>query len=174
MKYLITGVAGFIGYHTAKRILESNNEIIGIDNINDFYDVNLKNKRIEILSNYNNFYFKKIDIINRKDLNDIFLEFKPKKVVNLAAQAGVRYSLENPYSYMDSNLVGFLNIIELCRNNSVEGLVYASSSSVYGGNSKIPFSVEDRTDNPISLYAASKKSNELIANSYSSLYDLNT
>ena len=171
---LVTGAAGFIGFHLTKSLLDDGYNVIGIDNINNYYDVNLKNKRIEILSNYNNFYFKKIDIINRKDLNDIFLEFKPKKVVNLAAQAGVRYSLENPYSYMDSNLVGFLNIIEMCRHNKVEGLIYASSSSVYGDNKKVPFSVDDRVDSPISLYAATKMANELIAKTYSHLYNLNT
>jgi len=146
---------------------------LGIDNINDYYDPNLKLARLAQLKPYKNFKFEKVDIAHRKLITQSFKSFKPNKVVNLAAQAGVRYSIENPYSYMNSNLVGFLNIIELCRHNNVEGFVYASSSSVYGGNTP-PFSVYDRVDNPISLYAASKKSNELIANSYSHLYGLHT
>lgn len=174
MKILVTGAAGFIGYHLCKSLLEDDYEILGIDNINDYYDPNLKLARLHQLKPYKNFKFEKVDIADQKSIKQSFQSFKPKKVVNLAAQAGVRYSIENPYAYMESNLVGFLNIIELCRNNNVEGFIYASSSSVYGGNTKIPFSVEDRVDNPISLYAASKKSNELIANSYSHLYGLNT
>ena len=173
-KILVTGAAGFIGFHLCKSLLDDDYEILGIDNINDYYDPNLKLARLEQLKPYKNFKFEKIDIADRETLTQSFQSFKPNKVVNLAAQAGVRYSIENPYAYMDSNLVGFLNIIELCRHNDVEGLIYASSSSVYGGNEKIPFSVEDRVDNPISLYAASKKSNELIANSYSHLYGLYT
>ncbi len=148
--------------------------MLGIDNINDFYDPSLKYARLEHLKPYKNFKFEKIDIADREALTQSFQSFNPQKVVNLAAQAGVRYSIDNPYAYMEANLVGFLNIIELCRHNNVEGLIYASSSSVYGGNTKIPFAVEDRVDNPISLYAASKKSNELIANSYSHLYGLHT
>ena len=147
--------------------------MLGIDNINDYYNPNLKLARLDQLKPYKNFTFKKVNIADRKSLTQSFQSFKPQKVVNLAAQAGVRYSIENPYAYMDSNLVG-LNILELCRHNEVKGLIYASSSSVYGGNEKIPFSVEDRVDNPISLYAASKKSNELIANAYSHLYGLHT
>jgi len=147
--------------------------VLGIDNINDYYNPNLKLARLDQLKPYKNFTFKKVNIAHRKSLTQSFQSFKPQKVVNLAAQAGVRYSIENPYAYMDSNLVG-LNILELCRHNEVKGLIYASSSSVYGGNEKIPFSVEDRVDNPISLYAASKKSNELIANAYSHLYGLHT
>jgi UDP-glucuronate 4-epimerase len=154
--------------------LDDGYEVLGIDNINDYYDPNLKLARLEQLKPYKNFNFEKVDISNRETITQSFQSFKPNKVVNLAAQAGVRYSIENPYAYMDANLVGFLNIIELCRHNDVEGLIYASSSSVYGGNTKIPFSVEDRVDNPISLYAASKKSNELIANAYSHLYGLRT
>ena len=173
-KILVTGSAGFIGYHLSTSLLDDGYEVLGIDNINDYYDPNLKLARLEQLKPYKNFNFEKVDISNRETITQSFQSFKPNKVVNLAAQAGVRYSIENPYAYMDSNLVGFLNIIELCRHNNVEGLIYASSSSVYGGNTKIPFSVEDRVDNPISLYAASKKSNELIANSYSHLYGLNT
>jgi UDP-glucuronate 4-epimerase len=173
-RILVTGVAGFIGFHLCKSLLDDGYEVLGIDNLNDYYDLKLKHARLNQLTPYKNFTFEKIDIANRKALTKTFTDFKPNKVVNLAAQAGVRYSIENPYAYMDANLVGFLNIIELCRHNNVEGLIYASSSSVYGGNTKIPFAVEDRVDNPISLYAASKKSNELIANSYSHLYGLHT
>ena len=173
-RILVTGAAGFIGFHLSKSLLDDGFEVLGIDNLNDYYDPNLKLARLEQLNPYKNFTFDKIDISDRKSLTKAFTDFKPKKVVNLAAQAGVRYSIENPYAYMNSNLVGFLNIIELCRHNNVEGLIYASSSSVYGGNTKIPFSAEDRVDNPISLYAASKKSNELIANAYSHLYGLHT
>jgi UDP-glucuronate 4-epimerase len=174
VKILVTGVAGFIGYHLCKSLLEDDYVVLGIDNINDYYDPDLKLARLEQLIPYKNFKFKKVDIADRESIAQTFQSFKPAKVVNLAAQAGVRYSMENPYAYMDSNLVGFLNIIELCRHNEIDGLTYASSSSVYGGNEKIPFSTEDRVDNPISLYAASKKSNELIANAYSHLYGLNT
>ena len=174
MKILVTGVAGFIGCHLCKSLLEDDYVVLGIDNINDYYDPDLKLARLEQLIPYKNFKFKKVDIADRESIAQTFQSFKPAKVVNLAAQAGVRYSMENPYAYMDSNLVGFLNIIELCRHNEIDGLTYASSSSVYGGNEKIPFSTEDRVDNPISLYAASKKSNELIANAYSHLYGLNT
>ena len=173
-KILITGAAGFIGYHLSKSLLDEGYEVLGIENINDYYDPNLKLARLEQLKSYQNFKFKKVDIADKESITQSFQSFKPNKVVNLAAQAGVRYSIENPYAYMNSNLVGFLNIIELCRHNNVEGFIYASSSSVYGGNTKTPFSTEDRVDNPISLYAASKKSNELIANSYSHLYGLNT
>jgi len=173
-KIIVTGCAGFIGFHLSKSLLDEEYEVLGIDNINDYYDPVLKNARLEILKPYNNFTFQKVDISDRDSLKKSFQSFKPKKVVNLAAQAGVRYSIENPFAYLDSNLVGFLNIIELCRHNDVEGLIYASSSSVYGGNTKIPFSVDDRVDNPISFYGASKKSNELIANAYSHLYGLNT
>jgi UDP-glucuronate 4-epimerase len=173
-KILITGAAGFIGFHLSKSLLDDGYKVLGIDNLNDYYDPNLKLARLDQLISYKNFTFEKIDIADRNSLTQPFKSFKPNKVVNLAAQAGVRYSIENPYAYMDANLVGFLNIIELCRHNDVEGLIYASSSSVYGGNTKIPFSVEDRVDNPISLYAASKKSNELIANAYSHLYGLHT
>lgn len=190
-KILVTGAAGFIGFHLCKSLLEDGYKVLGIDSINDYYDVNLKYARLNelgikkeqfihsnsIIQNSKSnerFQFSKIDISRRDILAEVFTEFAPKKVVNLAAQAGVRYSIENPYAYMESNLVGFLNIIELCCHNEVEGFIYASSSSVYGGNTKTPFSVDDRVDNPISLYAASKKSNELIANSYSHLYGLHT
>ena len=174
MKIIVTGAAGFIGYHLCKSLLDDDYEVLGIDNINNYYDPNLKLARLENLKPYKNFKFEKVDIADRDSLTKAFQLFKPNKVVNLAAQAGVRYSIENPYAYMESNLVGFLNIIELCRHNEVEGFIYASSSSVYGGNKKIPFFVNDRVDNPISLYAATKKSNELIANSYSHLYKLHT
>jgi len=174
MRVLVTGAAGFIGYHLSKSLLDDGYEVLGIDNLNDYYDPSLKLARLEQLKPYDNFKFEKIDISDRKSITQSFNSFKPNKVVNLAAQAGVRYSIENPYAYMNSNFVGFLNIIELCRHNDVEGFIYASSSSIYGGNTKIPSSIDDRVDNPISLYAASKKSNELIANSYSHLYGLRT
>jgi len=174
VKILVTGAAGFIGFHLCKSLLDDGYEVLGIDNLNNYYDPNLKLARLEQLKPYKYFTFEKVDIADRESITQSFKSFNPRKVVNLAAQAGVRYSIENPYAYVESNLVGFLNIIELCRYNDVEGLIYASSSSVYGGNTKIPFSVEDRVDNPISLYAASKKSNELIANSYSHLYGLHT
>jgi len=173
-KILITGAAGFIGFHLSKSLLEDGYEVLGVDNINDYYDPKLKHARLEIIKKYPNFKFEKVDIAHREELTKVFVDFAPNKVVNLAAQAGVRYSLQNPYAYMESNLIGFLNILELCRHNDVEGLIYASSSSVYGSNKKIPFSVEDRVDNPISLYAATKKANELIAHSYSHLYGLHT
>ena len=169
-KILLTGAAGFIGFHLCKSLLDDDYEVLGIDNINDYYDPNLKLARLDKLKPYKNFKFEKVDIADRDLLTQSFQSFKPNKVVNLAAQAGVRYSIENPYAYMDSNLVGFLNIIELCRYNDVEGLIYASSSSVYGGSTKIPLSEKDRVDHPISLYAATKKSNELIAHTYSHLY----
>ena len=173
-KILVTGAAGFIGFHLCQSLLDDGFEVLGIDNLNSYYDPKLKHARLGQLQPYKNFTFEKIDITDRESLTKTFTNFRPQKVVNLAAQAGVRYSIENPYAYMDANLVGFLNIIELCRHNDVDGLIYASSSSVYGGNTKIPFSVDDRVDNPISLYAATKKANELIANSYSHLYGLHT
>ena len=173
-KILVTGVAGFIGFHLSKSLLEDGYEVLGIDNLNDYYDPKLKHARLEIIKKYPNFKFEKVDIADRQSLTKVFVDYAPNKVVNLAAQAGVRYSLTNPYAYMDSNLVGFLNVLELCRHNDFEGLIYASSSSVYGSNEKIPFSVDDRVDNPISLYAATKKANELIAHSYSHLYGLHT
>ena len=174
MKILVTGNAGFIGYHLAKSLLGDGHDILGIDNLNDYYDPNLKLARLDQLKPYKNFRFEKVDISDREALANTFQSFKPNKVINLAAQAGVRYSIKNPYAYMNSNLVGFLNILELCRHNDVEGLIYASSSSVYGGNKKIPFSVEDRVNKPIALYGATKRANELIAHSYSHLYGLHT
>jgi len=173
-KILVTGAAGFIGFHLSKSLLDDGYEVLGIDNVNDYYDPNLKWARLDILKKYSNFKFDRINIADRNTLTAAFTNFKPQKVVNLAAQAGVRYSLTNPYAYMDSNLVGFLNILELCRHNDVEGLIFASSSSVYGRNTKMPFSVDDRVDQPISLYAATKRANELMAYSYSHLYGLHT
>jgi len=174
MKYLITGAAGFIGYHLSNKLLSDNNTVIGIDNLNSYYNPDLKKDRIKILKSFDNFCFKKVDICDKKSLKSIFNDFSPQKVINLAAQPGVRYSLINPQAYMNSNLVGFLNVIELCKDNNVEGLVYASSSSVYGDNESKPFSVNDRVNKPISLYGATKRANELIAYSYSSLYGINT
>ena len=173
-KILVTGATGFIGFHLSKSLLEDGYEVLGIDNLNEYYDPTLKHARLKQLKPYKNFKFEEIDIADRESLTKVFTNLKPNKVVNLAAQAGVRYSIENPYAYMDANLVGFLNIIELCRHNNVEGLIYASSSSVYGGNKKMPFSVEDRVNKPLALYGATKRANELIAFSYSHLYDLHT
>ena len=173
-RILVTGAAGFIGFHLSKSLLDDEYELLGIDNVNNYYNPKLKHARLNQLKLYKNFTFLKIDISDREFLTKAFTNFKPNKVVNLAAQAGVRYSIENPYAYMDANLVGFLNIIELCRRNEVEGVIYASSSSVYGGNKKIPFSVDDQVDKPISLYGATKCANELIAHSYSHLYGIHT
>ena len=173
-KILVTGSSGFIGMHLCRNLLNDGYTVQGIDNMNDYYDVSLKKARLELLYGYKNFTFNKIDISSSQDVNSVFDNFKPDKVVNLAAQAGVRYSIENPHEYVQSNIVGFTNIIESCRNNDVSGLIYASSSSVYGGNLETPFSVSDRVDKPISIYGASKKSNELIAYVYSHLYGLHT
>lgn len=171
--YLITGVAGFIGSNLAKRILndEPDVKVIGLDNVNDYYDVNIKEYRLNQLKN-DNFTFIKGDLSDKNLINNIFKEYKPNIVVNLAAQAGVRYSITNPDSYIKSNIIGFYNILEACRNYPVEHLVYASSSSVYGSNKKVPYSTEDKVDNPVSLYAATKKSNELFAHAYSKLYNI--
>ena len=169
---LITGAAGFIGFHLSTSLLSEDYQVIGIDNLNNYYDKNLKLARLEFLESHKNFHFNQIDICEKQQMGEVFKKFNPQIVVNLAAQAGVRYSMENPDAYMDSNLVGFLNVLEQCRHHDVEGLIYASSSSVYGSNKKSPFSVTDPVENPISLYAATKRSNELIAHSYSHLYGL--
>lgn len=171
---LITGAAGFIGFHLAKKRLEQGDTVLGVDNLNDYYDVNLKLSRLELLKQYPNFIFEKLDISDRDLVPKLFEKYPIKKVVNLAAQAGVRYSIENPLAYVDSNVLGFTNIIEGCRHHDVEHLVYASSSSVYGANEKQPFSESDSADHPLALYGATKKSNELIAHSYSHLYGLST
>ncbi|MBQ6931719.1 MAG: NAD-dependent epimerase [Clostridia bacterium] len=171
-KVILTGAAGFIGSHLAKRLLETGAEVVGLDNINDYYDVNLKYHRLSELEKYEGFTFIRCDISQKDELNRIFEEHRADVVVNLAAQAGVRYSIENPQVYIDSNVIGFFNILEACRNYPVKHLVYASSSSVYGNSDKIPFSVDDRVDNPISLYAATKKSNELMAYTYSHLFGI--
>lgn len=174
MKVLVTGAAGFIGMHVAKILLRRGDEVIGIDNLNDYYDPNLKHARLRELQHYSNFKFNKGDISDRQTVEALFGTEKPNRVVNLAAQAGVRYSLINPHAYIQTNLVGFGNILEGCRHHGVEHLVYASSSSVYGANTHLPFSVKDNVDHPVSLYAASKKANELMAHSYSHLYGLPT
>tara|TARA_Y100000591_G_scaffold125211_1_gene107026 strand:+ start:4287 stop:5246 length:960 start_codon:yes stop_codon:yes gene_type:complete len=173
-KILITGSSGFIGMHLSKSLLGDGYSVYGIDNMNSYYDVSLKEKRLSKLYDYDNFTFNEVDITDLQDVERVFKKFKPEKVVNLAAQAGVRYSLGNPHAYIQSNVVGFTNIIESCRNHKVGGLIYASSSSVYGKNQKMPFSVDNRVDKPISIYAASKKANELIAYTYNHLYGLNT
>jgi UDP-glucuronate 4-epimerase len=171
-KILVTGAAGFIGFHLSKKLIETGWKIVGIDNVNNYYDVKLKKDRLRILKASVNFKFYKLDLKYREKINELFHKEKFDYVVNLAAQAGVRYSLINPYSYIDSNISGFLNILEGCRNFPVKHLVYASSSSVYGANKKMPFSVHDSVDHPVSLYAASKKSNELMAHTYSSLFKI--
>ena len=172
MIILVTGVAGFIGSNLARELLKKGETIVGIDNLNDYYDVNLKLFRLEDLNKYSNFTFIKCDISDKQALIQIFDEYKFDVVVNLAAQAGVRYSITNPDAYIQSNLIGFYNILEACRNYPVKHLVYASSSSVYGSNKKVPYSTEDKVDNPVSLYAATKKSNELLAHAYAKLYNI--
>jgi UDP-glucuronate 4-epimerase len=174
MNILITGVAGFIGYHLAQRFLAEGQQVYGVDNVNDYYDVSLKKARLAQLGPQAGFTFHYLDVGDRQKMLEMFGENKFDRVVHLAAQAGVRYSLENPFAYVDSNLVGFANILEGCRHAQVEHLVFASSSSVYGTNTKIPFSVEDNVDRPVSLYAATKKANELMAHAYSHLYNLPT
>ncbi|MCG8611241.1 MAG: NAD-dependent epimerase [Pseudomonadales bacterium] len=174
MKILVTGTAGFIGSTLAIRLLERGDEVVGLDNLNDYYDVNLKYARLKRLEPYDKFTDLRVGVEERDRMQAIFEEHKPDRVVHLAAQAGVRYSLENPHAYIDANLVGFTNILEGCRHNNVEHLVYASSSSVYGANESMPFSVHDNVDHPVSLYAASKKANELMAHTYSHLFNLPT
>jgi UDP-glucuronate 4-epimerase len=174
MKILVTGAAGFIGMHVALRLAGRGDEVTGVDNLNDYYDVRLKEDRLAVLMSQPNFLFEKLDIANADGLSDLFDRKRFDRVINLAAQAGVRYSLTNPHAYINSNIVGFINILEMCRRHEVAHLVYASSSSVYGANTKMPFSVSDCVDHPVSLYAASKKANELMAHSYSHLYGLPT
>lgn len=174
MKFLVTGAAGFIGFYVSARLCEAGHDVTGLDNLNDYYDVNLKHARLNELQPYENFSFVELDLADREGMADLFAQEKFDRVIHLAAQAGVRYSLENPFAYVDSNLVGMMAILEGCRHNNVEHLVYASSSSVYGMNTKMPFSTEDGVDHPVSLYAATKKSNELMAHSYSHLYDIPT
>lgn len=171
-KYFITGSAGFIGFYLAQSLLKQGAEVIGLDNLNDYYEVSLKEERLALLKEHKNFTFIKGDLADKENLLAVFREERPQIVVNLAAQAGVRYSIDNPDAYIQSNIVGFFNILEGCRFFPVEHLVYASSSSVYGGNEKVPFSVEDQVDHPESLYAATKKSNELMAYAYSRLYQI--
>jgi UDP-glucuronate 4-epimerase len=174
MKFLVTGAAGFIGNFVSERLCEAGHDVVGLDNINDYYDPNLKLARLKRLDKFDNFNFVKLDLADREGIASLFSEQKFDRVIHLAAQAGVRYSIENPMAYIDSNLVGMATILEGCRHNNVEHLVYASSSSVYGMNEKMPFSTDDAVDHPVSLYAATKKSNELMAHSYSHLYDLPT
>jgi UDP-glucuronate 4-epimerase len=172
VKLLVTGAAGFIGFHTARRLLERGDEVVGLDNLNAYYDPGLKAARLDILRRYPAFRFVKMDIADREPMDALFRAEKFRRVVHLAAQAGVRYSIINPHAYVQSNIVGFLHVIEGCRHNGVEHLVYASTSSVYGANTRMPFSEGQNTDHPLTLYAATKKSNELMAHSYSSLYAL--
>lgn len=174
MKVLVTGVAGFIGFHVAQRLLARGDTVVGIDNLNPYYDVRLKEARLARLTNRSGFHFLQLDLADRDGMTRLFADHRPERVIHLAAQAGVRYSLTNPHAYIESNLVGFLHILEGCRHGEVQHLVYASSSSVYGANTKMPFSVHDNVDHPVSLYAASKKANELMAHTYSHLYGLPT
>ena len=174
MKILVTGVAGFIGMHVAKRLLERGDEVVGVDNLNDYYDVKLKQDRLEQLKPFGEFRFIKLDIAERDTIAGLFTKEKFERVINLAAQPGVRYSLKNPHAYINANIVGFTNVLEGCRHHQVQHLVYASSSSVYGANSRMPFSVHDNVDHPVSLYAATKKASELMAHTYSHLYQIPT
>lgn len=170
----MTGAAGFIGFHLSERLLKDGSHVVGVDSINDYYDVQLKEARLRILKNYPNFIFHRLDISDKSQVDDLFNTARIDYAVNLAAQAGVRHSIEHPYTYLRSNIEGFLNILEGCRNKPVEHLIYASSSSVYGGNQKMPFSTGDNVDHPLALYAASKRSNELMAHAYSNLYHIPT
>jgi UDP-glucuronate 4-epimerase len=174
MKRLVTGSAGFIGSSLSLRLLERGDQVIGIDNHNDYYDPTLKEARLARHAKHPNYKHLRIDLADRSAIEQTFAKHKPQGVINMAAQAGVRYSIENPLAYVDSNLVGFAHILEGCRHNEVEHLVYASSSSVYGANTSMPFSIQDNVDHPLSIYAASKKANELMAHTYSHLYDLPT
>ena len=172
MKFLVTGAAGFIGFHTARALLDRGDEVIGVDNLNVYYDVKLKEVRLAQLQGRNGFTFHRLDLTDREGIENLFATTRPQRVIHLAAQAGVRYSLENPRAYIDSNIVGTLHVLEGCRHNHVEHLVFASSSSVYGANTAMPFSVHQNVDHPLSLYAASKKANELMAHTYAHLYRL--
>ena len=172
--YLVTGAAGFIGMHTSLRLLARGDQVVGVDNLNDYYDVTLKEARLARLTSHPDFTFHKLDVADRQGMADLFAREKPQRVIHLAAQAGVRYSLTNPHAYIDANVQGFTNILEACRHNGIEHLAYASSSSVYGGNTKLPFSEHDNIDHPVSLYAATKKANELMAHTYSHLFRLPT
>ncbi|MDH5456553.1 MAG: NAD-dependent epimerase [Gammaproteobacteria bacterium] len=174
MKILVTGAAGFIGFHTSKLLLERGDTVVGLDNFNDYYDVRLKESRAKVLADFDGFRMARIDLADRDAMEALFAEEQFDKVINLAAQAGVRYSIENPHSYIDSNIVGFLNILEGCRHHNVQHLTYASSSSVYGANTAMPFSVHQNVDHPLALYGATKKANELMAHTYSNLYNLPT
>jgi UDP-glucuronate 4-epimerase len=174
MKILVTGAAGFIGSALSLRLLARGDEVVGVDNLNDYYDVTLKEARLARLTGQKGFSFHKLDVADRPAMVEMFKNERPQRVVHLAAQAGVRYSLTNPHAYVDANLVGFVNILEGCRHNGIEHLVYASSSSVYGANTRMPFSVHDNIDHPVSLYAATKKANELMAHTYSHLYNMPT
>ena len=171
---LVTGAAGFIGFHLSQKLLADGETVIGIDNLNDYYDVSLKQARLEQLFKHKNFQFFQLDLANRSKVAELFTNFKPEQVIHLAAQAGVRYSLTHPHNYVDSNLISFVNVLEGCRHAQVQHLVYASSSSVYGANTKIPFAVGDQVDHPVSLYAATKRANELMAYTYSHLYQIPT
>jgi UDP-glucuronate 4-epimerase len=174
MKILVTGTAGFIGNALALRLLQRGDEVIGVDNLNNYYDVELKKARLARISHHANYHHTLGNLEDRDCLQGVFMQHSPQRVVNLAAQAGVRYSIDNPYAYIDSNILGFTNVLECCRHNQVEHLVYASTSSVYGANTRQPFSVHDNVDHPMSLYAATKKANELMAHTYSSLFGLPT
>ncbi|WP_455814718.1 NAD-dependent epimerase [Pseudomonas graminis] len=174
MKYLVTGAAGFIGFHVTQRLLTAGHQVVGLDNLNDYYDVNLKTARLDLINPHPEFTFVKGDLADREGMAELFRTHRFQRVIHLAAQAGVRYSLENPLAYADANLIGHLNILEGCRHNKVEHLLYASSSSVYGLNRKMPFSTDDSVDHPVSLYAATKKANELMSHTYSHLYGIPT
>lgn len=174
MRILVTGVAGFIGFHVSQRLLARGETVIGLDSVNNYYDVRIKESRLALLGKQERFSFNRLDLADRPGMESVFAREKPERVIHLAAQAGVRYSLTNPHAYIDSNLVGFLHVLEGCRHHHVQHLVYASSSSVYGANTKMPFSIHDNVDHPVSLYAASKKANELMAHTYSHLYNLPT